>query len=342
MRSEPNLRAYTADALRWGSVDGKMIFYGSVDATPLFLRLAVSYVDHHGDGILHEGVTGRDGKQRIFADHLLMAKEWLLQNILRSDIGLVEFQHKNPLGEQVQTWKDSIDGYVHINGGYINSSQPIAPLEVQGYAYDALKGIERLFPGSVPPGTIESLSQRTIAQFWLEGPGLFAQALDRDESGQPRPVETPTSSSGLLLDSELLPDSPGTEEMVAQTVRMLEGRDFMTRAGIRCRSIEFAHLVPYPDYHGSYAVWFKETKDFIRGLERHGYREKALKLARGLISIIQELGEYYEFVFVDHEGVVIPPQEPTGFFTDARSRVPEPGQAWTISAFVYCLRLIQK
>ncbi|MFZ1323879.1 MAG: hypothetical protein WAQ57_01820 [Candidatus Saccharimonadales bacterium] len=341
MVTEENMLAYRIDSLRWGSDGKEMIYYGSVDATALFVRLGVRYARIHGEGILYERVTGRDGQERILADHLLMAADWLLAKIASSDLGLIEFKHTNPNGEHIQAWKDSLAAYTHTDGTPVNVDDAIAPLEVQGYAYDALKGIEALFPGSVPEGLAMGLARRTISNFWLEDEQMFAQAIDRDANAHPRPVRTPTSNSGLILDSDLLVDMPGTEHKVKTTIDMLMGPDFMTRAGLRCRSLAYAHLIEYPDYHGSYAVWFKETNDFIRGLEKHGRKAQANKLAQAIISTIQELGEYYEFVFVDEHGELIHPSAQNGRFADARSRVPEPGQAWTISAFVRCLRLSQ-
>jgi len=328
----------------WGDGEGKdaIIYYGSADATPLFARLGAQYVREYGDDILREPVTGRDGRTRSLADHLLMAKDWLLVKLNQSDINLVEFLRTNPLGEKVQTWKDSVAGNLHADGSVINYDDFIAPLEVQGYTYDALKGMEELFPGSVPVGTVKQLGGRIVEHFWLKEEQMFAQALDRDELGIPRAVKTPTSSSGLLLDSDVLLDMQDTDAMVQATVDMLLGKDFLTSAGIRCRSFKYRSLVDYPDYHGSYAVWFKETNDFIKGLEKHHRQEQAKKLAQALVSTIQELGEYYEYVFVDDKGKVQHPEWLSGMFIEPRVSAPEPAQGWTISAFVRCLRIIQE
>ncbi len=341
MQSDANRAAYKLDAMRWGSDGEQMIYYGSIDATPLFVRLAVKYMQKYGDAILYERVLGRDGAQRTFADHVLMASDWLQGKIESSDLGLVEFRHVNPRGEFIQAWKDSVVGYIHADGSMINYMNDIAALEVQGYTYDALKGMAEFFPGSVHEGLANSLAHRIIEHFWLEEEQMFAQAIDRDAEGRPRPVRTPTSNSGLILDSDVLLDLPDTEHMVDATISMLLGADFMTRAGIRCRSLRYADRVDYADYHGSYAVWFKESNDFIRGMEKHGRLEQAKRLAQALISTIQELDEYYEFVFVDDDGEFVLPGQQAGKFADPRCRIPEPGQAWTMSAFFRSLRLVQ-
>lgn len=341
METEDNLNSYRQDAERWGSDGRQMIFYGSIDATPLFLRLGIKHAKTHGDGILYERVVGRDGRERSFADHMLMANDWMLRKLQTSDLGLVEFKHLNPRGEHIQAWKDSVTAYTHIDGTPINYTQPIAALEVQGYAYDALKGMSELFPGSVPDGLTEDFGRRIIEDFWLEDQQMFAQAIDRDEAGRPRHVRTPTSNSGLLLDSDVLLDMPDTSGMVEATVDMLMGPDFLTSAGPRCRSLQYRHLVDYADYHGSYSVWFKEVNDIMRGMEKHGLMQPAKQLARGIVATVQEMGEYYEFAYVDEKGQLVMPDSRSGIFADPRGRIPEPGQAWTISAFVRSLRLLQ-
>lgn len=245
-------------------------------------------------------------------------------------------------GIENQVWKDSVTAYTHTNGEIVNYDSGVAALEVQGYAYDALKGIRNLFPGSVREGMVENLGRRIIEYFWLEEEQMFAQAIDRDGYGRFRHVRTPSSNSGLILDSDVLLDLPEYRHMVEATVSMMMGPDFLTPAGIRCRSLEFYDIVDFPDYHGCFAVWFKETSDIINGFLAHGYEDEARLLAQNLVTTVETLGEYYEFCFVDEDGQIIPPDNQTGRFADKRCSKPERGQAWTISAFLRCLRLLDR
>ena len=324
----------------WGGSEHELTYYGSVDATPLFVRLIGQYVKQYGKGILSEQIIGKDGTIRSVAEHLKLAKKWMDQKIQSSSMGLIEYKRTNPVGIENQVWKDSVTGYIDQDGGLLRYDDGIAALEVQGYAYDAYKVLDELFPGIISDQELAAFRRHIINLFWLPEENIFSSALDKDEHGQTRQLTTAQSNMGLILDSFVLLDEPDSEAMVKGTVDRLLSDDFLTDAGIRCRSLLYKGAVDYPDYHGSYAVWFKETSDIARGFERHGYMDEARMLAQNIVSSITELGEFYEFVFVDQEGRIVPPTNQTGIFADKRCNLPEPGQSWTISAFVRSLRLV--
>ena len=355
-KDEESVRIFWEQDEKWDGNGQEVVYYGSADSTVLFMRLGVKYAKLHGEEILYEKVVGRDGMERTFGECLLNAKDWTLDKINASPWGLIEYKRTHDRSHENQVWKDSKEAYVHTDGSLANYDGGIAAIEVQGYAYDALKGINELFGETVSEDTIKSFGQRIIDSYWLEEEQMFAQAIDRDEQGNPRHIRVPSSNSGLLLDSELLlyrfnVHRPEVRRMVQATVDMLMGPDFLTEAGIRCRSLKFDHLMDFADYHGSYAVWFKETSDIMRGLLRHGYDDEAKKLAQAIVDTTQSLGEYFEFVFVDENGKILNPRDEegnvitldkrSGVFADKRCNIPEPGQAWSIGAFVSALRILQ-
>lgn len=324
----------------WGGTEHELTYYGSVDATPLFIRLAGSYVDAYGKDLLNEQIVGKDGAIRSIADHLKLAKKWLDRKIHHSTMGLVEYRRTNPVGIENQVWKDSVTSYIREDGTLLNYENGVAALEVQAYAYDAYKVLAKLFPGSVEQAELDAFRRHIINLFWLPDEKIFSSAIDKDSNGRPRQLTTAQSNMGLLLDSAILLDEPNTEGMVKSTVARLLSEDFLTDAGIRCRSLQYKDTVDFPDYHGSYAVWFKETNDIARGFEKHGFINESKMLAQNVVTAVTELGEFYEFVFVDDSGKIVFPAEQTGIFADARCNHPEPGQSWTISAFVRSLRLV--
>lgn len=324
----------------WGGSEHELTYYGSVDATPLFVRMVGQYTEAYGNDILSEQIIGKDGTIRSVADHIKLAKKWMDHKIKNSTIGLIEYKRTNPVGIENQVWKDSVTGYVFENGELLNYDGGIAALEVQCYAYDAYKVIYRLYPELVHSDELSAFRRHIINMFWLPEDDIFASAIDKDETGSPRQLKTALSNMGLILDSNVLLDEPDSEQMAKSVMARLLSNDFLTEAGIRCRSLTYKDVVDYPDYHGSYAVWFKETSDLARGFERHGFLEASRMLARNIVSAITELGEFYEFVFVDDEGKMVDPLKQTGIFANSRCNHPEPGQSWTISAFVRSLRRI--
>ncbi|MDQ3123686.1 MAG: hypothetical protein M3Q14_03320, partial [bacterium] len=76
VRDEEGSRIFRELSAKWGGTDEEMIYYGTVDATPLFTRLAVEYIKRYGDDILNDLVKGRDGVIRPFSEHLLAGLDW--------------------------------------------------------------------------------------------------------------------------------------------------------------------------------------------------------------------------------------------------------------------------
>ena len=129
---------------QWGGDEESVIYYGSVDATPLFARLVVDYCRVYGDSLLGASYKRRDGRDATVRDALASAVDWITRRMDASDLGFVEFLRRNPAGIPFQVWKDSGTSYVHADGALANWDAPIAAVEVQAYAYDALLGVGEL------------------------------------------------------------------------------------------------------------------------------------------------------------------------------------------------------
>lgn len=340
---EESLRIFQHLSEKWGGNDEEMVYYGSVDATALFLCLGLDYIRKYGMDVLADEIIGRDGQTRSFAEHMLMANEWIKNRINNSEIGMVEYKRSNPMGLLNPVWEDSETSYLHEDGSLANYDFPIAPIEVQGFSYDALKGMRELFPGSVREGYIENYGRRIVENFWLPDKEMFAKALDRDSSGKPRPIKVPSSNVGLLLDSDVLLDHPDGKYMAEATVKKLMGPEFLTPAGIRCRSLAYADIVDFPDYHGSYAVWAHQTANIMKGMLRHNYKHEARELALSIVENMSHYDKDYpypEFNFVDSNNNVIHPMHQAGIFADERCNTPEPHQTWSMSAFLFSMYVL--
>ena len=338
---------------KYGGYPGDvMIYYGSYDATPLFVRLVGQYVDKYGQAILKQTYLGRDGKLHNIEYSLTQAVKWVANKVQGSAWGLLEYKRTDPNKAANQSWKDSETGCLFADGSLPNFEGGLAGIELQGYAYDALLVGSKLMPQATLRRHCQTLAENILNQivprFWMADSGYFGQAIDRDSTGKTRIVNTLTSNPALLLDSNVLLDMPPkvATTFVNSIVKTIMGPDFLTTAGVRSRAWRH-HAVPgFTDYHGSYTVWPKETHDIAKGLRRHGFTQQAEELENRLLKTVAAAGEFYEYFYVGENGAVwYDPKNALATLNPDSSKIddsalnnhPEPCQAWTISAFMDCL-----
>lgn len=336
----------------WGdTADDAMLYYGSYDATPLYLRLLQKYTAEYGDAILSETYYNKDGIERAVLDSAYAAADWLAGKLNQREDHLLAYRRSNPQGIENQVWKDSRTAYLFGDGAIPDHDKGVVPTELQGYAYDALQYAAQLFPARA-----EELRQlagkvqySTIEKLWMPEQQFFAQGLGIHPSGEERVINTLTSNGALILDSKLLEDLPDwARNMYIDGVeKALLSPDFLTPAGIRCRAVCHANLLPYVDYHGSYAVWAKETADVARGLENYGRRASAARLRQNITHSFRAAGDFYELFYTDLDNTVYYDQTKAvaRFTTENMGEalpVPEPGQAWSISAAIASSHILSK
>lgn len=335
-----------------GGTENKVIYYGSIDATPLYVRLVANYCKKYGNEILDETYTRKDGENATIKESLLNAISWIEGRINNSDIKLLEFQRTNSKGIENQVLTDSSTAYVHTNSRLANHDAPIAPIEVQGYTYDALIKSARLFSEERPEDAkrwqelANNLQRTTPEHFWMSDKQYFASALDRGEDGKPRQLQTPSIHPALLLDSTIFDNLPLEEKQkyISGIVKTILSPDFLTDAGIRCRSLKYKDLVTLPgskerlaDYHGANVVWPRFTYDVAKGFEKQGFHRLVEQLYIRIINSANIAGNEYEFFYVDDEGRVN--YHPTanlgskiGRLTLFGTNIPEPKQTWSETA----------
>lgn len=328
----------------WGAAsDDTMLYYGSYDATPLYIRLVERYCKQHGPEILEETYTDRKGETKTIRHSVLFAAAWIADKVSQRPDHLLAYRRINPQGLENQVWKDSRTSYLFTDGSMPNLDAGVVSVELQGYAYDALKFASTLAAYRSEEFAIMAGNIRgsTIAKLWMPDERFFAQGLAIDHNGQERQIDTLTSNAGLLLDSNLLTDLPEDEMryFTEGIIATIMGLEFRTEAGLRCRAVRHADIPGYPDYHGSYAVWPKETFDIAEGLERLGFREHAAELYKNIVHAVQKSGEFYEFYYVETDGTVwYDATEAMQHFAQKSGGnhlpTPEPGQAWTIAAAI--------
>jgi glycogen debranching enzyme len=323
--------------------------YMTVDATPLYVRLVSEFCQRYGGDILQEEYTPRrwtEGSSKpTVRDSVGKAVDWITARIERSDIGLLEFQRMTPRGHLFQAWKDGGSSYLHPDGSYCNYNAPIASIEVQGLAYDALRAAPSLLGGVSEEqrqrwtALAERVQQTVIRLFWMPDERYFAMAIDRDpRTGGARQMKLISSNPGAVLDSGLfdLPDLQRRQGYVAAIVERIYSGEFLTPVGIRCSSLIHEHLLNYPAYQSSHTVWHKETYDIAKGFRRQGFPKLARDLENRLLNAINVTGGATEFLYVLSDNRVDYDPLKRVAREDAEeivaTNVPENDQAWSISA----------
>ncbi|WP_157721604.1 amylo-alpha-1,6-glucosidase [Thermococcus pacificus] len=246
-------------------------YYGTVDATPLYVALAGEYLKRTEDRAFLDSIK----------NNLNMAVEWILRR-LEEGGGYIRYD-KTPLGLENQGWKDWKNSIPDENG--VQVKHPVAVVEVQGYAYLALKTASELnltdYDEKMLEKTAERLKRRFNKEFWTgEHYGI---ALD----GENRLSKVVSSNMGHLLITGILPE----ERARAVAERLIEG-DMFSGWGIRTLSSKERAYDPFSYHNGS--VWPHDNAIIVLGLWKAGFKNQALKLASSLLNALYRLGKIPE------------------------------------------------
>jgi hypothetical protein len=210
-------------------------------------------------------------------ESVLAAAELLHREVSGSDLHLLEFHRRNPNGHRFQALRDGVTSYVHPDTGELaNSDRPIASLEVQGLAFDALNAAATLLADRAPKRArawrraAATVRAATLDRFWIGDESAFAMGVDRDVEGRPRIIRAFSSKAAELLETTFFDDLPNDQRRtyVAALVGLMNGSDFLTDGGVRCLAVRHGATLPYWDYQGSFVTWFTISNVFARGLRR--------------------------------------------------------------------------
>jgi glycogen debranching enzyme len=260
---EVRLGATTNLALGGGSV-----YYGTADATPLFVVTL-------GELARWGGLPRDPTRLLAAADRAL---EWIERDGDRDGDGFVEYARLNEHGLINQGWKDSWDGINFADGTL--AEPPIALCEVQGYVYEAYlsRALLATMEGDhrAAASWRERAAQLKVAfneRFWLPDHGYFAVALDRDK----RPVDACASNMGHCLWSGIVDD----EKAQAVADRLLSDEMF-TGWGVRTLASDMGAYNPASYHNGS--VWPHDTAIVAAGLMRYGFVDAATRVTLGMFE----------------------------------------------------------
>jgi glycogen debranching enzyme len=243
-------------------------YYGSIDATPLFIALAGMYWERTRDRATLEAIW----------PNIKAALDWIERAGDRDGDGFVEYDRRRASGLRNQGWKDSDDAVFHADGSL--ATGPIALCEVQGYVYLAYRVAARLAADMddyrLSAGlTIkaEALRRQFEETFWDEELGTYALALDGDK----RACLVRTSNAGQLLFTGIT-----APERAARVVAGLFDPDCFSGWGIRTVNRRERRFNPASYHNGS--VWPHDNALIALGLARYGHCSEALELTTALFD----------------------------------------------------------
>jgi len=293
-------------------------YYGTVDATPLYLIL-LSEVWRWTDD---------DALVRHFKDPALKALSWIEEHGDLDGDGFVEYAKRSETGLDNQSWKDSWDSQRFFDGSL--ASSPIAPVEVQGYVYDAKRRMaelarevwrERELAERLDREANE-LRDRFDEAFWSdERGGFYVLALDKDK----RQVDSLCSNIGHLLWSGIVPPN-----RVDSVVDRLMGPDLWSGWGVRTMSSADAGFNPLSYHNGT--VWPHDNSLIAWGLARYSRWPEAHRIIRRMVSAAGHFDYQLPEVFAGLPRADTP--FPIAYPTAARP------QAWAAGAPVLLLQVL--
>ncbi|MGH6927702.1 MAG: amylo-alpha-1,6-glucosidase, partial [Dongiaceae bacterium] len=243
-------------------------YYGSVDATPLFIVVAAAYADRTGDM----------ETLRAIWPNIEAALSWIDSYGDADGDGFVEYNRHSETGLVNQGWKDSHDSVFHADGRL--APGPIALCEVQAYVYLAKRGaaaiarrLDRAQTAELLENQADLLQQRFEAAFWCEELSTYALALD----GTKQPCRVRSSNAGHALFAGIV--APDRARRLAAG---LMDRDFFAGWGIRTLAAGQPRFNPMSYHNGS--IWPHDNAIIALGFDRYGFKDAAVRVLASMFD----------------------------------------------------------
>ncbi len=246
-------------------------YYGSADATPLFIMLAAAYGERTGD----------DDFLRFLWPHVERALDWIDRYGDVDGDGFVEYTRKRPQGLVNQGWKDSEDSISHADGRLAGG--PIALCEVQAYVYAAKRGAAQIAKhfgfkerSRQLEEQAETLRKRFEAAFWLNDLGTYALALD----GHKRPCRVHSSNPGHVLYCGI-----SSHERAKRTAHSLMSEELFSGWGVRTLGAAEGRFNPMSYHNGS--IWPHDNAVIAAGLANYGQTDQVQRILAAMFDAAQ-------------------------------------------------------
>jgi glycogen debranching enzyme len=250
------------------ALGGKSVYYGSIDATPLFVVVLGSVSRW---GFAKDTITA-------LLPHADRALDWIRDYGDRDGDGFVEYERLNPRGLINQGWKDSWDGINFADGRL--AEPPIALCEVQAYVYDAYMARAWMAYDAGEATLASELADRAAQlkarfneQFWMPDRGYYAIALD----GKKRQVDACASNMGHCLWVGLV-----DEDKAPLVAERLMSPEMFSGWGVRTLGTDMGAYNPASYHNGS--VWPHDNAVIAAGLMRYGFVAEAQRISTALLE----------------------------------------------------------
>jgi glycogen debranching enzyme len=247
-------------------------YYGSVDATPLFVVLAGRYLDRTNDMPM----------LRTIWPNIVAAVRWMDEFGDRDRDGFIEYARMGERGLVNQGWKDSSEAIFHSDGTL--AEPPIALAEVQAYAYAAKHHAAQLADQLGEKrlarqwrNDAEKLHARFEKTFWCEDLGTYAIALD----GHKRPCRVRSSNAGYVLLTGL-----ARRERAIRVAELLTSAT--TYSGWAIRTIADREVGYNPMSYHNGSVWPHDNALIALGFARYGFGAPVQAVFSGLFDASQQ------------------------------------------------------
>jgi glycogen debranching enzyme len=244
------------------------LYYGTIDATPLFISLAGAYLERTNDMDTIHAIWPNIQKALYWIDHY---------GDLDGD-GFVEYKTKSSKGLTNQGWKDSQDSIFHEDGNL--AEDPIALCEVQGYVYDAKIRAAEIANALGHHEIKEQLKQeaRQLKEnfndlFWSESKQSYVLALD----GKKKPCNVLSSNAGHCLFSGI-----ATRERAKCIAENLLSEKMFSGWGIRTISSDEPRYNPMSYHNGS--VWPHDNAMIAQGFSRYDLSNEVSQTLTGIFE----------------------------------------------------------
>lgn len=281
-------------------------------------------------------------------------------------IKFLEFLRTNKKGITYQGWMDGGTSLIHstgdLTGVLADHRQPIATIEMQASAIDALEKSAFLFPRKEKHlrKLAEEVRGNVLKYFWMEDRKYFAMGLDRTKKNHIREIQTLSGNVGEILNSTFFDTMLIHEKQkyISAVITRLFSDDFLTPAGIRTRAKSQAYLtdlsedhnqpnssLDYWDYQGSETSWIVQTGRISEGLRKQGFFSLAKQLDNRILNTVSICGFNAEYVYIGARGkleniviyknvskqTIYPKSKNLDVICICATNIPEATQTWTAS-----------
>lgn len=327
-------------------------YYGSVDATPEFIRTLFAYCAVQPENIrfLFDDYRDKAGQIRPIHHALEAAVGWLTNRMDANGDGIVEYKSVLPNGIENQVWKDSWDAYHHADGTIANRTHGIASIEVQTVTHEALLDAAKLYETALGRKQeahelrerAKHLARQILNVFWTDDKdGYFVLGTDRDDTGALRQLKIRTSNMGHVLNSRVIEgDDPEHIHKRTSILRQLQSPELLATSGLRTLATDEYRYREGAYHNGS--VWIWDTHHIAKGARRHAAEPEfgafADELDRRILDVVNTVGGFPEYVrggdSIAVNTHVIDLEDTINHRVNRVEQPPQEVQAWTVAAIL--------